>query len=102
MHGDGFADNEAICNEFADGLAGVGIADFVDLVRIKPDLALSTTNDRGRKTLLSSEIDPLNQMLAVALHSSKFLLWQVEKGIVGSLLMGLIDNLKVEGKIQIE
>lgn len=88
MHGDGFADNEAIGNEFADGLAGVGIADFVDLVRIEPDLALSTANDRGGKALLSSEIDPLNQMLAVALHYSTFLLWQVGKGIAGSLLMG--------------
>lgn len=59
MHSDGFADDEAICNELPDSLAGVGIRDFADFIRIQPDLALSASNDRGRQALLSSEIDPI-------------------------------------------
>jgi len=58
MHGDGLADDEAIADELADGLAGVGIGDLVDLVGIEPDLALSTANDCGCETLLGAEIDP--------------------------------------------
>jgi hypothetical protein len=59
MHGDGLADDEAICNELSDGLAGVGIGDFADLVGIEPNLAFSTANHRGRQPLLSGEIDPI-------------------------------------------
>ena len=58
MHGDLFADDEAIGNELADGLAGVGVGDFADFVGVKPDLALSAADDGGRETLLSTEIDP--------------------------------------------
>ena len=52
MHGDRFADDKAIADKLADGLARVGIADFVDFVRIQPDLALSTADDGGREALL--------------------------------------------------
>jgi len=45
VHGDGLADDEAICDELADGLAGVGTGDFADLVGIEPDLTLSAAND---------------------------------------------------------
>jgi hypothetical protein len=59
VHGDGLADDEAICNELSDGLAGVGIRDFADLVGIQPDLSLSAANDGGRQALLSGEVDPI-------------------------------------------
>jgi hypothetical protein len=45
VHSDRLLDDEAIGNELADGLAGVGIGDFAGLIGIKPDLALSTAND---------------------------------------------------------
>lgn len=59
MHGNGLADDEAICDELSDGLAGVGIGDFAGLVGIEPDLALSAADDGGRQTLLGSEVDPI-------------------------------------------
>jgi len=59
VHGDGLADDEAICNELADGLARVGIGDLAGLVGIKPDLALSTAYDGCRKALLGGEVDPI-------------------------------------------
>jgi len=70
VHGDWLADDEAIGNKFANGLAGVGIGDLADLVRIKPDLALSTADDGSRQALLGGEIDPIvtMQMLAFLSH----------------------------------
>jgi len=59
VHGDGLLDDEAILDELADGLAGVGVGDFTSLIGIKPDLALSATFDRSRKALLGGEIDPI-------------------------------------------
>ncbi len=59
MHGEGLSDDEAICNELADCLAGVGVGDFAGLIGIKPDLALSAANDGGRQALLGGEIDPI-------------------------------------------
>ena len=59
MHCDLLANNKAIGDEFADGLAGIGVGDFIDFVGIKPDLALSTACHRGSKALLGSEIDPI-------------------------------------------
>lgn len=61
MHGDGLADDEAILDELADGLAGVGVGDFAGLVGVKPDLALSAADHGGRKALLRAEIDPTKQ-----------------------------------------
>lgn len=58
MHSYGLADDEAIADEFADGLAGVGIGDLVDFVRIEPDLAFATADDGCRQALLSSKVDP--------------------------------------------
>jgi hypothetical protein len=58
VHGDGLADDEAILNELPDSLAGVGVGDFVDLVGVKPDLALSAANNIGREALLGAEVDP--------------------------------------------
>ncbi len=58
VHGDGLLDDEAIGNELADGLAGVGIADLADLIGIEPDLSLADAEDRGGQALLGGEIDP--------------------------------------------
>ena len=65
MHSNGLADDKAIGNQFADGLARVGIGDFVDLVGIEPDLALATADDGGRQTLLSAKVDPTENDLLV-------------------------------------
>lgn len=59
MHSDGLSDDEAICNELSDGLAGVGVGNFAGLVGIEPDLALSAADDGGRQALLSCKIDPI-------------------------------------------
>lgn len=59
MHGDGLSDDEAICNELSDGLAGVGIGDLAGLIGIEPDLALSAADDGRREALLGGEVDPI-------------------------------------------
>ena len=58
MHGDGLADDEAIADELADGLTGVGVRDLVHLVGIEPDLVLAAADDRRGQALLSAEVDP--------------------------------------------
>ena len=58
MHDNGLSDDEAICNELSDGLAGVGVGDLADLVGIEPDLALSAACDGCRQALLGGEVDP--------------------------------------------
>ena len=60
VHGDGLADDEAITDELADGLAGVGVGDFVDLVGVEPDLVLAAADDRRGQALLSAEVDPVD------------------------------------------
>ena len=61
MHGDGLADDEAICDELSDGLARVGVGNFAGLVGIEPDLTLSAADDGGRQALLGCEIDPIRE-----------------------------------------
>lgn len=58
MHGDGLADNEAILHELADGLAGVGVRDFIDFVGVEPNLALSASDNVGSEALLGAKVDP--------------------------------------------
>ncbi len=58
VHSDRLANDKAIRYELTDGLAGVGVGDFVDFVGIKPDFALPAPDHRGRESLLSAEIDP--------------------------------------------
>jgi hypothetical protein len=65
VHGDWLADDEAIGNELADGVAGVGVGDLVDLVRVEPDLALTAAGNGGRKALLRSEVDPEGECMLV-------------------------------------
>lgn len=59
VHGDGLSDDEAIGDELADRLAGVGVGDLADLVGVEPDLALTAVEDIGRKALLGSQVDPV-------------------------------------------
>ena len=70
MHGDWLADDEAIGNELADGLARVCVGDFVNLVGVEPDLALSATNDGRCESLLGAEVDPIDEVLSVLSSSS--------------------------------
>jgi hypothetical protein len=58
VHGDGLADDEAIGDELADGLAGVGVGDLVDLVGVEPDLALAAVGHGCREALLRAEVHP--------------------------------------------
>lgn len=59
VHSDGLADDQTIADKLADGLTRVGGGDLVDLVRIKPDLALAAADHGGRQTLLRGEVDPV-------------------------------------------
>jgi hypothetical protein len=59
VHGDGLADDEAIADKFADGLAGIGVGDFVHFIGVEPDLALAAADDRSGEALLRPEIDPV-------------------------------------------
>lgn len=70
MHSDGLANDEAIGNELADGLAGVGVGDLVDLIRVEPNLALATSNHGGGEALLSTEIDPKEEFSSALRFSS--------------------------------
>ena len=58
MHCNRLANDEAIGDEFADGLAGIGVRDFVDLVWVEPDLALAAVGHGRRQALLSTEVHP--------------------------------------------
>ena len=65
MHGDGLANDEAIGDELADGLAGVGVGDLIDFVRVEPDLALAAVGYGRRQALLRAEIDPSEALVLV-------------------------------------
>lgn len=58
VHGDGLADDEAIADELADGLAGVGVGDLVHLIGVEPNLALAATDHGGGEALLGAKVDP--------------------------------------------
>ena len=60
VHGHGLADDEAIADELADGLAGVGAGDFGDFTGVEPDLALAAADDRGSEPSLGAEVDPVD------------------------------------------
>ena len=67
VNSDGFADDEAIGDKLADGLAGIGVGDLIDLVRVEPDLALAAVGHGRRKALLCAEIDPVDEDVLVTL-----------------------------------
>ena len=58
VHRYGLLDDETVGHELSDGLPRIGIADFGDLVRIKPDPPFAATDHRGRETLLRTQVDP--------------------------------------------
>ena len=58
VHGDGLADDEAIADELADGLAGVGVGDLVHLIGVEPNLALAAADHGGGEALLGAKVDP--------------------------------------------
>ena len=66
VHGDGLADDEAIADELADRLAGVGVGDLVDLVGVEPDLALTAVGYGGGQALLGAEVDPVGEVVLVS------------------------------------
>lgn len=61
VHGDGLLDDQAILDELADGLAGVGVGDLADLVGVEPDLVLAAADDRSGQALLGSQVDPTDE-----------------------------------------
>lgn len=65
VHGDGLADDQAIADQLADSLAGVGIGDFAHLIRIEPDLALTAADHGRRKALLGGEVDPVKKKISL-------------------------------------
>lgn len=68
VHGDGLADDEAIGDELADGLAGVGVGDLVHFVRVQPDLAFAAVGHAGRQALLRAEVDPDGRAMSVFMY----------------------------------
>ncbi len=58
MHSDLLANNETIGHELADCLAGIGVGNFIHLIRVEPNLALAAANDGGREALLGAKVDP--------------------------------------------
>ena len=65
VHRHGLADDEAIGDELADGLARVGVADLVDFVRVQPDLALAAAGHGRRQALLRAEVHPVEALWLV-------------------------------------
>lgn len=59
VHGDGLADDEAIADELADGLTGVGVGDLIHLIGVEPNLALAAADHGGREALLGAKVDPI-------------------------------------------
>lgn len=70
VHGHGLADDEAIADELADGLAGVGVGDLVHLIGVEPNLALAAAHHGGGEALLGAKVDPVEQgTLKVSMRS---------------------------------
>ena len=61
MHGNRLANDEAIGDELADGLAGVGVGDLIDFIWVEPDLALAAVGHGRREALLRAEVHPGEQ-----------------------------------------
>ena len=58
MHRNRLSDDESIGDKLSDCLAGVGVGDFVNFIRVEPNLALSAADDGGGEALLGTEVDP--------------------------------------------
>ena len=59
MRGGGFDDDSSVLDQFADVGSRVGIADFVLLGRVKPDLAYAHASHGGCETFLGAEVHHL-------------------------------------------
>lgn len=59
VHDNGLADDKAITDELADGLARVGVGDLGDLIGVEPNLALAAADHGGGKALLGAKVDPV-------------------------------------------
>ena len=57
VHDGGLFDDETIPLQTGDVAAGVGESNFIGLVGIQPDFALSALEDGGREALLETKID---------------------------------------------
>lgn len=91
VHGDGLADDEAIAHKLADGLAGVGVGDLVDLVGIEPDLTLATANHGGGEALLGAKVDPVvmeKKSASVAVLCERYFCWSCGRGNLESAHCG--------------
>lgn len=94
MHSYGLADDEAIADEFSDGLTGVGVGNLVNLIGVEPNLALSASDDGRREALLGTEVDPRRIELA-----PKFLEFDVFcascvvcVGLLGEICCACVDD----------
>ena len=58
VHGDLFADDEAIGDELADGLARIGVGDLVHFVGVEPYLAFAAPDHGGCEAFLRAEVHP--------------------------------------------
>jgi hypothetical protein len=76
VHGDGLADDEAIADELADSLAGVGVGDLIHLIGIEPNLALAAAHHGGGEALLGAKVDPIKRETT----RSAFLLFRTGRG----------------------
>lgn len=77
VHGNGLLDDEAIADELADGLAGVGVGDLGHLTGVEPNLALAAADHGGREALLGAKVDPgwKEKRWGQPLHSRHFILF---------------------------
>ena len=73
VHGNGLADDEAIADELADGLARVGVGDLVHLIGVEPNLALAAADHGGGEALLGGKVDPVvvKDPVSIIAHTSR-------------------------------
>lgn len=72
VHGDGLADDEAIADELADGLARVGVGDLAHLIGVEPNLALAAADHGGGEALLGGKVDPVvEDPVSIMAHTSR-------------------------------
>jgi large subunit ribosomal protein L19e len=75
VHGNGLADDEAILDELADGLAGVGVGDFAHLIGVEPNLALAAADHGGREALLGAKVDHLEVGVSTVVGCGQRKIW---------------------------
>lgn len=97
VHGDGLSDDEAIGDQLADRLAGVGVGDLVDLVGVEPDLTLTAAEDIGREALLSEQVDPKERRIDTSVFH-----WAIEnltRDGLGMVLMVMAMAMAAGGRV---